>query len=77
MTIVKYFQRIERIDQLIRLNATGTPRDLSQKLNICETVLYETIAIMKEFGAPIYYDKFKQSYCYEEDGKFDFLFNRN
>ena len=76
MTIVKYVQRIERIDQLIRLNATGTPKELAQRLGICETVLYETLATMREYGAPIYNDKCMQSYYYEEPCIFEFTFKK-
>lgn len=75
MSIEKYLHRIERIDQFIRLKATGTPKDLASKLNISESVLYETLATMKKHGAPIYYDRCLGSYCYEEPCMFEFRFN--
>jgi len=77
MSIVKYLQRIERIDQLIRLNATGTPKELAERLGVGETVLYETLALMKQYGAPIYYDKGMQSYYYKEPCTFEFTFKKN
>jgi len=32
MPIINYLERLQRIDQLIRLKATGTPRELADKL---------------------------------------------
>lgn len=77
MSLIKYIDRIERIDWLIKLKATGTPKVFSKKLNISESILYETIALMKEYGAPIYYNKFLQSYCYEDECTFEFTFKQD
>lgn len=76
MSISKYFQRIERIDQLIRLRATGPPKELAEKLKISEALLYETLSVMKEYGASIYYNKCICSYYYAEPGFFQFNFRK-
>ena len=57
MSLKKYIDRFKRIDQLIRLKATGTPKELAEKLHISEALLYLTLSEMKELGAPICYDK--------------------
>ncbi|MDP4272673.1 MAG: HTH domain-containing protein [Bacteroidota bacterium] len=76
MSIVRYLQRIERIDQLIRLQATGTPKELANRLSLSESVIYQTLAFMKKYGAPIYYNKYLESYCYEEPCFFVFTFKK-
>ena len=71
MNFYDQIKRIERIDYLIRLRSTGSPLDLAQKLRISPSQLYQIIKIMKdEMGAPIYYSKVLQSYCYHGSVKF-------
>ena len=65
----KFFTRFERIDQLIRLKATGKPSELAERLEISESTLYEFIGLMKELGAPIEWDKELISYKYDPEGK--------
>lgn len=61
---------IERIDHLIRLKATGTPGELSQKLNVSESSVYRIIEAIKEMGAPVKYSIAYQSYIYSEEVSF-------
>ncbi|WEK35471.1 MAG: HTH domain-containing protein [Candidatus Pseudobacter hemicellulosilyticus] len=68
------FQRLERIDQLIRIKATGTPTELADKLGISERSVYEYLNLMKEFGAPIKFNSYRQSYYYDEEGCFQISF---
>ncbi len=74
MKLFETLQMIERVDQLIRLKATGTPTQLAQRLQLSERSIYNVIEIMKEMGAPIYYNRSRRSYCYEENVKFKFGF---
>ncbi len=62
--IIKHIELIGRIDQLIRLQATGTPQELAEKLDISRTKLYRTINTMKSLNAPIQYDATLQSFVY-------------
>ncbi len=70
------FQRLERIDQLIRIKATGTPTELANKLGISERSVYEYLNLMKEFGAPIKFNSYRQSYYYDQEGSFNISFQR-
>jgi hypothetical protein len=71
MTFSGQLNRIERLDRLIYLHSTGTPSELARKLNISCSQLYHIIRIMKyDLGAPIYYSKADQSYCYRENVRF-------
>ncbi|WP_109852613.1 DNA-binding protein [Aquimarina sp. AU58] len=73
-SIIKQIELIERIDQLIRLQATGSPEELSSKLGISKTKLYRIINTMKSLNAPIEYDITVQSFVYAELVDFTFGF---
>ena len=62
--------RLDRIDQLIRIKGTGTPAQLAGKLGLSERSMYEYIRLMKEFGAPVVYSRERQSYYYLYQGRF-------
>jgi|OpeIllAssembly_1097287.scaffolds.fasta_scaffold166397_1 hypothetical protein len=71
MRFVDQLRRIERIDQLIRLKATGTPTELALKLGLSESQLFEVLSLMKnEFGAPIRYSKASRCYYYKSSKRF-------
>ena len=70
----KFLDRFSRIDQLIYRKATGTPQHLAEKLDISESTLYEYFAVKRELGAPIKYDKFRNTYYYEINGRFKIKF---
>jgi predicted DNA-binding transcriptional regulator YafY len=74
MPIIKYVERVQRMDQLIRRKSTGTPKELAAKLELSERSLYELINQMKDLGAPIIFSKSRNSYVYTSQGKFDFGF---
>ncbi|MEW7281142.1 HTH domain-containing protein [Aquimarina sp. 2201CG1-2-11] len=68
--IVKQLELIDRMDQLIRLQATGSPRTLASRLGISRTTVYRLIDVMKELNAPVSYDIKLQSFVYESAVKF-------
>ncbi|MCA0959657.1 HTH domain-containing protein [Muricauda ruestringensis] len=61
---------LERIDQLIRLKATGRPKQLAERLEVSEATVFRMIETMKELNAPICYDLTRQSYVYTETTNF-------
>lgn len=64
------FDRIKRIDYLIQMKGTGTASDLADRLKISRAQVYEYLNLMKDFGAPIKYCKYRQSYYYDIEGRF-------
>lgn len=74
MDIIEKLKQIERFDYLIRRKTTGTPKELSNKIQISERQVYNIINTMKNMGAPIYFCTFRQSYCYKQDVSFTFGF---
>lgn len=74
MKLLKTLQTIELLDQLICNKKTGTPVQLSERLQLSERSIYNILQVMKEMGAPIYYNKMRQSYCYLKEVQFEFGF---
>lgn len=64
------FERLSRIDHLIRIKGTGTPAQLADRLNVSERSIYDYISFMKDLGCPIKFDSYRESYYYEEEGGF-------
>lgn len=72
----KFLQRLKRIDNLIRIKATGNASNLANRLELSESTIYEYLAVMKSFGAPIRYDNDRGTYYYEEEGVFKIYFEK-
>ena len=69
------FDRLTRIDYLIRIKGTGTPAQLAERLNVSERTIYDYISFMKSLGCPIKFDSYRESYFYEEEGSFIIAFH--
>ncbi|MFO0266599.1 MAG: hypothetical protein ACK51D_06590 [Cyclobacteriaceae bacterium] len=64
MSLLKSIERLQRIDYLIRKEATGTSDEFAEKVGICRSMLMENLREMKELGAQIFYCRHRRSYCY-------------
>jgi len=63
-----YVERYERIMQLIKLKATGTPSDLASKLKISERTVFRIIKDLKEVKSlKIEYSEYLKSYVFSEN----------
>lgn len=62
--LLQQIELIERIDQLIRLQATGNPNEFARNMDISKASLYRLIDTMKELGAPIEYNITTRSFVY-------------
>lgn len=67
MSLLKYVDRLRRMDDLIRRKATGTPEEFAKRLGIGKTVLMEELRELKSLGAEFSYCKARQSYCYDNE----------
>ena len=69
---------LDRLDQLIRLQATGTPEELAARLGISLSGLNENISFMrKALGAPIRYNIYVRSYFYKYIPEYHFGFEKD
>lgn len=66
MKIFEDINLLERINQLIRLKATGTPLELGKKLNLSERQVRRIIEDLRDKGLPIEYCKQRCTYFYKE-----------
>jgi len=67
MKFIEKLQVIERVDQLIRRKATGSPEALAEKLNVSRRCVYDIINVMKRMDAPILYNASRKSYYYSHE----------
>ena len=64
MDIIKYLDRIKRMDDLIQRKATGTPEEFAAKMGLSRVALLKYIRLLKELNAPLQYDHYRRSYYY-------------
>ena len=67
MCMIKYVNRLERIDALTFMNATGTPDQFAEKLGIRRSTLHQTLQELRFLGVDIKYCFRRQSYYYAND----------
>lgn len=59
---------VERINDLICTKSTGTPRQMAQRLGLSERAWYYLLdQLRNDYGLPIAYCRFRQSYYYTDD----------
>lgn len=65
MKLYSYIDRINLINKLISQSKTGNQREFAKRLNISISRLARIIEYMKEQGAPIKFDRTRNTYYYE------------
>jgi predicted DNA-binding transcriptional regulator YafY len=66
--------RLEYLADLIRRKATGSPRELAEKVGVSERTIYDLINTLKELEGPISYDADRRTYYFRKQGDFRFRF---
>jgi hypothetical protein len=69
MSLLKYVERMKRMDDLILKEATGKPKEFAKKINVSSSQLFKELKEMKVLGAPIEYSPEKESYFYYKNCK--------
>jgi hypothetical protein len=78
MTINRFYKKLERLDYLIRRQATGAPKDLAECLGISSHSLYKLItSLSNQKQVSIKYCKERFSYVYDLPSKNNLNFKRN
>ncbi len=67
--IIKDCDRIGRLDQLIKLKATGNAERLSDLMGVSVSTINRLIKLMRELGCPIEYCRVRETYFYTKPGK--------
>lgn len=76
MPIIKYINRLKRMDSLIRKKATGNPEEFAEKMQMNRSSLMRHLAELRQLNAPIYFDNIRQTYYYEQEVKFEIGFKK-
>jgi hypothetical protein len=66
MSLLKYIERLQRMDMLISMMSTGTPGEFAGKLGLRRSTLFQSLQEMREMGVDIRYSCFRQSYYYAD-----------
>ena len=67
MSLIKYIERLRRMDSLISMMSTGTPEEFAEKLGVRRSTLFLSLQEMREMGVDIKYSCFRQSYYYADN----------
>lgn len=69
---------LETINDLAKTRSTGRPAALAKRLGISERSLSDIIKCMREkLNTPIYYNRIRQTYYYQEDGGINLKFQKS
>ncbi|HYQ59075.1 MAG TPA: hypothetical protein VEP89_17155 [Draconibacterium sp.] len=62
MKALEQLERLQRINELIKAEKTGTPDEFANSLYISRRQLYEYINIIKDFGVEVNYSKQRRTF---------------
>ena len=65
MTFIEQIKALERLHELIRRKATGTPEQLAERFEVSIGTIKNLLRILKEKDLPICYCRERQTYYYE------------
>lgn len=66
-------KKIITIQELIRKQRTGKPKELASRIGVSERTVYHYISFIKtELKAPVKWDAMKETYVYDGNGKLNF-----
>ncbi len=66
MNSIKSLKRLQQLHLLIENEQTGSPRELSNRMQISERLIYSLLEQLKDFGAKVSYDRTRKTYYYRE-----------
>lgn len=62
MTCNEYLENLNRIKELAKRNATGSPKELAKRINVSERTLFRLVQNIKKQGIPLGYCRKKNTY---------------
>lgn len=76
MKILDQVYRLQRIDNMIRTESTGIPKEFAKKIDVSVSTLFELLNCLKQLGAEIYYNRERLTYTYRVPTKLIFKLER-
>lgn len=71
MKFVEHFDRVKKMNRLIKSGSTGTPDEFARKIGICTSHLYRYLFEMQQFGMEIGYSRSMRTYYYKNDDELE------
>jgi predicted DNA-binding transcriptional regulator YafY len=74
MNLIRNFNRVERLHQLIQAKKTGNPKQLASRLGISRATLYVLIDELNSLNLVVAYSRKYETFYYEKDVKLTIQF---
>lgn len=72
MNKIKTLENLQKLHLLIEAECTGPPRSLARRMELSERSVYNLLEVLKDFNAPVAYNRKRKTYYYE--GHFELNF---
>ncbi|MGC4233872.1 MAG: hypothetical protein QM594_12915 [Niabella sp.] len=69
MSLEVSLKRLQFANAMIRKKATGNLETFAKRMNLSKSGLKKLLSEMREIGAPIQYDRLRETYYFTEDGE--------
>lgn len=73
MKSLRRIQQLRKLHGMIKLESTGSPKEMARRMSVSERQLYHLLEQLREMEAPIRYNRRVNTYYYAEE--FDLLVN--
>ena len=77
MSLAKYIERLQRMDSLISMKATGNPDEFARKMRLKRSTLFQCLQEMKEMGVDIRYSYVRQTYFYADGNRITVILEKS
>lgn len=67
MKTIKHIERLQRLHNLIKMECTGSPTEIAERLHISERTVYYLLDQLRDYDAQIRYDRGRKTYYYEDE----------
>ena len=64
MKTIKNLERVQQLHEMIEMENTGSPKEISNKMNVSERLVYNLIEQLKDYQADICYSRRSKTYYY-------------
>jgi len=69
MKFVEHFERVKKMNRLIKSGRTGTPEEFARTIGICTSHLYRYLSEMEQYGLDIKYSRPLKTYFYQNNNE--------
>ncbi|WP_019669623.1 helix-turn-helix domain-containing protein [Eudoraea adriatica] len=72
MNKIKTLENLQKLHLLIEAECTGPPKALARRMELSERSVYNLLEVLKDFNAPVVYNRKRKTYYYGGHFKLDF-----